>query len=92
MVRVSLRTFLPLLLLALGAGYGAGLVLAGRTLDRGAAAGPGDGPAAREALAAVRARSAAPPSASWTPAADRAAFLARWPRSWLRAHWQGGPR
>ncbi len=82
------RVLLPLLLLALGTGYVVGLVVTLREQDRAAAAGPAGGPAARAALEALRARAAAAPQDAAARAADRQAFLARWPSSWLRLRWK----
>lgn len=82
------RVLLPLLLLALGTGYVAGLVVTLRDQDRVPPAGRGDGPAARAALEALRARAAAAPQDAAARAADRQAFLARWPSSWLRLRWE----
>lgn len=84
---VSLRAFLPLLLVALGTGYLLGLVATLRTVDRTEAREPGDAQAARawfERMRADAARDASPEQ----QAAERAAFLERWPDSWLAAHWE----
>ncbi len=81
---MRLRLLLPLLILGLAGGYAAAYVHALRTLDRGPGAGPGEGAAARDALAELRALA--------DPAAGRSAFLERWPESWLRARWSEGAR
>lgn len=81
---MRLRTFLPLFLVALGTGYVGGLLFTLRTMDRADPAGPGEGAAAREALLQLEEPGLDPAAR----AAGRAAFLARFPDSWLGARWE----
>lgn len=81
---VSLRLFLPLLVLCTGSGYVGGRLAHASWAQRpAAAADPATAAAARQELARVRA-------AGSRREALRRAFLQRFPDSWLRASWERG--
>jgi len=91
---VTLRRLLPLPLVLLAAfvGYGAGALLTARSIDRADPTGPGDGAAARAALATLRSHASRTPPDTAALGAARRAFLERWPDSWLRRRWQAPRR